>query len=168
MRYDARFLVVSHLSGARTFEDMVAIFQKGLDNSKVRPRTVFVDGSHVYQSAFNRVFYSRYKVDRVELLQRVGIRARQATNMVERIHETLKERTRLMRGLKTKETGQNTLDGYVVNYNRVREHQSIKMMPAQRAGIEITNGWSELIERATKDEAKAPETQQIAPEIVVS
>ncbi len=69
MRYDARFFVVSHLSGTRTFEDMVAIFQKGLDNSKVRPRAVFVDGSHVYQSAFNRVFYSRYNVDRVELFR---------------------------------------------------------------------------------------------------
>ena len=42
---ETRFLVVSHLSGTRTFEEMVAIFQKGLDNSKVRPRAVFVDGS---------------------------------------------------------------------------------------------------------------------------
>jgi hypothetical protein len=108
-------------------------------------------------------------VDRVELVQRIGIRARQTTNMVERLHETLKERTRPMRGLKTKETGQNILDRYAVNYNYIREHQSIKMMCAQRTGIEITNEWSELIERATKEEeARAPETQLITPEIVVS
>ncbi len=73
-----------------------------------------------------------------------------------------------MRGLKTKETEQNILDGYVVNYNYVREHQPIKMTSARRAGIKITNGWSELIERATREEANAPETQQIAPQIVVS
>ena len=165
---DTKFLVASHLSGSRTFQDTVTIFQKGLDISKTRPRAVFVDGSHVYQSAFNRVFYSRYKVDRVEFVQRVGIRARQTNNIVERLHETLKERTRPMRGLKTNETAKNILDGYVVNYNYVREHQTIKMTPAQKAGIEITNGWSELIEKATHEEAKAPMREQaVAPAIVV-
>jgi transposase-like protein len=129
-----------------------------------------VDGSHVYQGAFNRVFYSRYKVDRVELIQRVGIRARETNNIVERLHETLKERTRPMRGLKTKDTAQNILDGYVVNYNYVRPHESIKMTPAQKAGIQVTNGWSELIEKASKQEGKAQVEQQaqaIAPEITV-
>jgi putative transposase len=167
---DTRFLVASHLSGSRTFEDTVGIFQKGLEISKERPRAVFVDGSHVYQGAFNRVFYSRYKVDKVELVQRVGIRARETNNIVERLHSTLKERTRPMRGLKTKATAQNILDGYVVNYNYVRPHQSIKMTPAQKAGIQITNGWSELIEKALTQEAKAEieqKAQMIALEIMV-
>ncbi|MDG6967123.1 MAG: IS6 family transposase [Nitrososphaerota archaeon] len=166
---DTKFLVATHLSGSRTFEDTVAVFQKGLDNTKQRPRAVFVDGSYVYQSAFNRVFYSRYKVDKVEFVQRVGIRARQTNNIVERVHETLKERTRPMRGLKTSETAKNILDGYVVNYNYVREHQTLGMTPAQKAGIEITNGWSELIEKATQHEAKVdrPIAQEVAPEIMV-
>ena len=137
---DTKFLVASHLSGSRTFEDTVTIFQKGLETTKQRPRAVFVDGSHVYQSAFNRVFYSRYKVDKVEFVQRVGIRARQTNNIVERVHKTLKERTRPMRGLKSNATAKNILDGYVVNYNYVRDHQTIGMTPAQKAGIEITNG----------------------------
>jgi transposase-like protein len=167
---ETRFLVASHLSGTRTFEDTVAIFQKGLDTAKARPRAVFVDGSFVYQSAFNRVFYSRYKVDKVEFVQRVGIRARQTNNIVERLHETLKERTRPMRGFKTTKTAKNILDGYVVNYNYVREHQSIKMTPAQKAGIQIENGWSELIEKATREEATTEakaEPQAIAPTIEV-
>lgn len=167
---ETRFLVASHISGTRTFEDTVAIFQKGLDTAKARPRAVFVDGSFVYQRAFNRVFYSRYKMDKVELVQRVGIRARQTNNIVERLHETLKERTRPMRGFKTTKTAKNILDGYVVNYNYVREHQSIRMTPAQRAGIQIENGWSELIEKATKEEAMTEtkaEAQAIAPTIEV-
>ena len=167
---ETRFLVASHLSGTRTFEDTVTIFQKGLDTAKARPRAVFVDGSFVYQSAFNRVFYSRYKVDKVELVQRVGIRARQTNNIVERLHETLKERTRPMRGFKTTKTAKNILDGYVVNYNYVREHQSIKTTPAQKAGIQITNGWSELIEKATKEEATTEskaELEAVAPTIEV-
>jgi len=50
---DTRFLVASHLSGTRTLKDTIAIFKKGYEQSKVRPRAVFVDGSHVYNRAFN-------------------------------------------------------------------------------------------------------------------
>jgi transposase-like protein len=167
---DTRFLVASHLSGTRTFEDTVKVFQKGMNTAKARPRAVYVDGSYVYGSAFSRVFYSRYKVDKVELVQRVGIRARQTNNMVERLHETLKERTRPMRGFKHVESARNFVDGYTVNYNYVREHQAIKMTPAQKAGIQVRNGWSELIESAIKQEAKAQievEAQKVAPVIEV-
>lgn len=76
-----------------------------------------------------------------------------------------------MRGLKKKETAQAIPDGHVVNYNYVREYQSIKMTPAQKAGIQITNGWSGLIERATKEEVTAQaqvEAQPIAPTITVN
>jgi hypothetical protein len=38
----------------------------------------------------------------------------------------------------------------MVNYNYVRKHQTIKKTPAQAAGIQITNGSSELIDKATQ------------------
>lgn len=167
---ETRFLVASHLSGTRTFEDTVKVFQKGMDKAKARPRAIFVDGSFVYGSAFNPVFYSRYEVDKVELVQRVGIRAWQTNNIVERLHETLKERTRPMRGFKNMKMARNFVDGYTVNYNYVREHQAIKMTPAQEAGIQVGNGWSELIESAIKQDAKAQvevEAQKVAPTIEV-
>src|SRR5690606_13301448 len=97
--------------------------------------------------------YSRYKANRVELVKRVGIQARTTNNIVERLHGTLKDRLRPMRGLKNIEASKILLDGYVVNYNYVRKHQTIKKTPAQAAGIQITNGWSELIDRATQDQA---------------
>ena len=103
---------------------------------------------------------------RVELVKKVGIKARETNNIVERLHETLKERVRPMRGLQTKETARTLLDGCVINYNYVSEHQSIKMTPAQKARVQITNGWSELIERATK-EAKSV-VQATAPIIKVN
>lgn len=58
-----------------------------------------------------------------------------------------------MRGLRNEWVSKTILDGYVVNYNYVRKHQTIKKTPAQAAGIQITNGWSELIDRATQDQA---------------
>lgn len=152
---DTQFLVASHISGSRTFDDTVAIFQKGLDHSKARPQAVFVDGSHVYQGAFNRVLYSRYKVNRVELVQRVGIKARETNNIVERLHGTLKDRLRPMRGLKSMESSKAILEGYVVHYNYIRPHKSLKgKIPAAEAGITAPSNWKGLIEKATQSETQ--------------
>jgi transposase-like protein len=150
---ETRFLVASHLSGERSIEQTIKIFENANRIAKTRPKAIFVDGSNSYDRAFNKVYYSRYAAKRVELVKRVGIQARQTNNIVERLHGTLKDRLRPMRGLKNDEAAKVLLDGYVVNYNYIRKHQAIKMTPAQAAGIQITNGWSELIDRATKDHA---------------
>lgn len=148
---DTKFLVASHISGTRTFEDTVAIFRKGLEQSKAKPKTVFVDGSYVYNGAFNRVFYSRYKDERPELVQRVGIMARETNNIVERLHGTLKDRIKPMRGLKSFSSTKQILEGYTVHYNYVRPHQSLKgKTPSQVAGMDAPNNWKGLIEQATK------------------
>ncbi|MDH5779449.1 MAG: IS6 family transposase [Candidatus Bathyarchaeota archaeon] len=151
---DTKFMVASHLSGTRTLEDTVAIFKKGFVQSKVRPRAVFVDGSHVYSRAFNKVFYTLRKDTRPELVQRVGVRTRETNNIVERLHGTLKDRTKPMRGLKSFESTKLLLEGYAVHYNCVRPHQSLGgKTPAQAARMNTPSNWKGLIEEATKHEA---------------
>ena len=151
---ETRFIVASHLSGTRTFEDTVAIFKKGFEQSKVRQKAVFVDGSHVYTRAFNKVFYTMRKDTRPELVQRVGVRTRETNNIVERLHGTLKDRTKPMRGLKAFESTKSILEGYTVHYNFVRPHQSLKgKTPAQASGINMKSDWHLLVKEATKYDA---------------
>ena len=152
---DTKFLVADHISNTRTLEDAVVIFKKGVQQSKVRPRALFVDGSYVYNTAFNKVFYTMRKDTRPELVQRVGIRARETNNVVERLHGTLKDRTRCMRGLKSYDSTKLLLEGWSVHYNCVRPHQSLgNKTPAQAARMQVPNTWKGLIDEATKQEAK--------------
>lgn len=151
---DTKFLVASHLSETRTLKDTIAIFKKGVEQSKVRPRAVFVDGSHAYKTAFNKVFWTMKKATRPDFVQRVGVRTRETNNIVERLHGTLKDRTRPMRGLKDFESTNALLEGYTVHYNFVREHQSLGKTPAQVARTNAPDNWKELIEEATKYEAE--------------
>jgi transposase-like protein len=152
---ETKFIVASHVSGTRTLQDTITIFQKGRDQSKKNPKAVFVDGCNAYNAAFNKVFYSRYKAERVELIQRVGIRSRETNNIVERLHGTLKDRTRVMRGLKDQESTKAILEGYAIHYNYIRPHQSLKgKTPAQVAGIQGKTNWKSLIEEATKYETR--------------
>jgi len=99
--------------------------------------------------------YSRYKAYRVELMRRVGIRTRETNNVVERLHGTLKDRLKPMRGLKSVDTAQTFLDGWFVFYNFLRSHQSLNgNTPARISGITIeVENWKHMIQKATKSQA---------------
>jgi hypothetical protein len=95
------------------------------------------------------------KDTRPELVQRVGIRARETNNLVERLHGTLKDRTKPMRGLKSFESTKALLEGYAIHYNFVRPHQSLGgKTPAQASRTDAPSSWKGLIEEATRHEAQ--------------
>jgi putative transposase len=88
-------------------------------------------------------------------IRRVGIRTRETNNLVERLHGTLKDRTKPMRGLKSFESTKAILEGYTIHYNYVRPHQSLNgKTPAQASRMEVPSNWKNLIEEATKHEAE--------------
>jgi len=153
MDEDTRFIVAHLLTQSRTSEDAKNVFTQALERQ--RPTAFYTDGSFAYDEAMKKVFYTRYKANQVEWVRRVGIRARKTNNIVERLHGTLKDRLRPMRGLKNLESSEELLTGYVVDYNFCRTHSAIGKTPAQAAGIEV-KGWKQLIENAqvvaTKEE----------------
>ena len=75
-----------------------------------------------YEKGFKKVFCSRYKERRVEFVRRTGIKARETNNVVERLHGTLKDRLKHLRGLKSEETAKIWLDGWFVYYKFLRLH----------------------------------------------
>jgi putative transposase len=143
---DTKFMLAMHLSDSRTTLDVANVFKQGKDKATEKPKDVYVDGCVSYQSGFNKVLYDHHQS--VKLHQKVGIRARKTNNVIERLHVTLKDRTKPMRGLGEMGTAKVLLDGWNVHYNFVRPHQSLKgKTPAEVAGsnIHIENGWKDLI-----------------------
>jgi len=148
-----KFLVASHLSGSRTTEDVVQLFEESVKVAKRKPTSIYCDGLPAYVDGYNKVFRTLKKDTRPELIRRVGIRSVHNQNAVERLHGTLKDRLKPTRGLKGEETVRTLLEGWVVHYNYVRKHQTIKMTPAQASGINMKNDWHLLVKEATKSEA---------------
>lgn len=145
-----KFLVASHLSGSRTTEDAIALFEKSLRVAKKKPTSIYCDGLPAYVDGYNKVFRTLRKDTRPELVRRVGIRAVHNQNAVERLHGTLKDRLKPTRGLKGEETVRTLLEGWAVHYDYVRVHQTLGKTPAQASGITIKNDWHELVKEATK------------------
>jgi putative transposase len=155
-----KFLVAGHLSGSRTAEDCIALFEKSVKVAKSKPTSIYCDGLPAYVDGYNKVFRTMKAEGRPELVRRVGIRARHNQNEVERLHSTLKDRIKPTRGLKGEETVRTLLEGWIVHYNYVRKHQTIKMTPAQAAGITVKGEWHDLVKEATKEQAKKKEVPQ--------
>ena len=154
-----KFLVAGHLSGSRTTEDAVALFEKSIEVAKRKPVSIYCDGLPAYVDGYNKVFRTLKKEGRPELIRSVGIRNVHNQNAVERLHSTLKDRIKPTRGLKDERTVRTLLKGWVVHYNYVRKHQTLKMTPAQASGLTVKNDWYDLVKSATKDEATKEEKQ---------
>lgn len=163
---EIRFMVASHISTSRTDEDAVALFRQAKQRSRDKPRVIYVDGLGAYNKGYTKNFWTMRKEGRPKLTQKVGVSGKISNNPVERLHGTLKDRTKPIRGLGSNregsrykiETIRNVLKGWDVHYNFIRPHEALKgKTPAEAAGvrIELNDGWGDLITFATVYKTKA-------------
>ena len=73
-------------------------------------------------------------------------------NLVERLQGSIREREKVMRGLKSEATARTMIKGYRAYYNFIRPHMALNgKTPTQKAGIEIVsdgNKWLQLIKQS--------------------
>jgi len=147
---ETRFLIASHLSSTRTEKDAEKLFMMAKLRSKTRPKVIITDKLGQYNKAFNRVFYSNLKENRVIHLKSEGFTSEVNTNLIERFHGTVKQRTKVMRDLKEKTSARIVMDGYMTHYDFFLEHDYLDgTTPAQAGGIggDIEN-WGDLVDLA--------------------
>jgi transposase-like protein len=81
------------------------------------------------------------------------MRDRSNNNVVERLHGTIRQRNKIMRGLDDEVTAQTMMDGLRIYYNFIRPHMALNgQTPAQKAKIDNDSrqNWLSLIKKASK------------------
>jgi putative transposase len=143
----SRYLVASHLTRGRTHKDANAFFKVAKKQAKRDPRIIISDGLDSYRG--------EYGSNEVVHIAGVGIQAQINNNRVERLHNTMREREKVMRHLKRAQSAEKILKGFRVYYNYVRPHMALEgHTPAQEAAIPIqlgTNRWLDLIRQAARN-----------------
>ena len=94
---------------------------------------------------------------------RVGIRAPESNNLVERLHGTEKERIKVMRGFDNPAGKSALMEGFRVHYNLVRNHSYLGKTPGEAAGIAPIAGfrWSEILRLAKLPEPVGTEVRLV-------
>lgn len=139
---ETRFLLASNESSTRTTTDARQTFQQAKAIAGKKALTVVTDGSFSYDQAVRKEFatYSNPNPH----YRYVSLRARDSSNnRIERFHESFRQRDKVMRGFKGNQ--KQYAENYKTFYNFIREHQDLKMTPAQRAGITQKGNWKELL-----------------------
>jgi transposase-like protein len=157
---DTRFLLASHLTSTRGTKDAQALMEKAAKRAGKIPKVVVTDRLAAY-------------LDGIELAYGAEAKHRQGspfeiennTNLIERFHQTLKDRTKVMRALRNKDTLQKFTDGWLIHYNYFRPHMSLDdKTPAEVAGIKFPfRNWKDVIEQPYEVTARIPMPR---PEVV--
>lgn len=139
---DSRFLLASHLSGTRGTKDAQTIMERAYRRAGKVPKVVVTDKLKSYIDGVELTFGSETKHRPANKLA-----SEDGTQLIERFHSTLKERTKVMRSFLVRGTARKVLDGWLVHYNFFRPHLSLGgKTPAEAAGaISPFKNWEDVV-----------------------
>jgi len=142
-----RFLLATHLTTTRNMRSAVAVLTEANNRTIDTPSYIVSDGMRAYPDAIERVFGADS-----EHIRSKGLTAEINTNIIERFQGTVKERTKVMRGLKTMESAKIISEGFIIHYNFLRPHMTLKgKTPAVVAGLKLPfKTWIELVDYLSK------------------
>ncbi len=136
-----RFLLATHLSKRRTTRDAVQLFRKAKARAAKPPKRIRTDRLAAYIDGIEQVFGGDTRHVRT-----MGVRSPLHNNLSERLQGTLRERTKVMRGMETPNTAAIVMDGFMLHYNHMKPHHGLGgKTPAEVAGLEFRfRNWVEV------------------------
>ncbi len=148
---DTRFWIAQEVADTKYTHDARRLFQLGKEATGKRPETLITDGLPTYHDAYKKEFYTNYK-PRTEHVKEIRLSGEIHNNKMERMNGEIRDREKVMRGLKKGNTP--ILKGYQIFHNYLRPHEALDgQTPADKCGIKVEgdNKWITLIQNASKN-----------------
>lgn len=146
-----RFLLASHMSATRGIKDVKALMEDAAKRAGKSPKVVVTDSLLVYPDGIDLSFGSATKH-----IQSKGFDSQPNTNLIERLHGSIKQRTKVMRGLQSIPSAYLFMDGWATHYNFMRGHESLgDKTPAEVAGL--VSPFKDWLAVAREQEPSKPE-----------
>ena len=132
MDVDTRYVLASRVSRGRGINNARAVFRKALRAASGPPDTITTDGLAAYPEAIKTVFPKARHIVSAGIYEPIN------NNLSERLQGDFRQRTKTMRGLQTRRTAQDYLDGWVIDHNLFRDHETLGYKtPGEVAGVEL-------------------------------
>lgn len=147
-----RYVVASDYMKSRTIENLTRVLKKGKLATGEQIKVVTTDGLKGYPRVLRKAFgvNNKFKINPKVQHNIVIASERGFNHKIERLHNSIRDRTKIMRGFHgSLESARAIMKGYEIYYNFIRKHQGIdNKTPSEEAMPELTlskNKWLSLI-----------------------
>jgi len=161
---DSRYLLASHVSEKRTVKDAQILIEKAIERAGKSPRVILTDKLRAYVDGIDLA-----SLGLTEHRQSTPFVVADSTNMIERFHGILKQRTDAMHHFQDIDTARLLTEGWLIHYNFFKEHESLgNVSPAQHMKVTLPfSNWETIVrgfdyENEQKAEPYAPEPKTVS------
>jgi len=153
---ETRYWIAQEVADTKYRHDARKLFQLGKKVTENKPMTLITDGLQAYHDAYKKEFWTTRKETRTEHIRQITIRGVTHNNKMERFNGEVRDREKVMRGLKKTDTP--IITGYQIFHNYLRPHEGLNgKTPAEACGIKVEgkNKWITLIQNASCPKAES-------------
>jgi len=152
---ETRFWIAKEVAGDKFSKEATDyasnLFAQGKRITGKAPMTLITDGLHAYHLAWKRELHTFRRPQAKHIEHATWKRGVEDNRKMERLNGEIRDREKVMRGLKKPETP--ILSGYQIYHNYVRPHEALDgKTPAEACGIKIEgkNKWLTIIQNASQ------------------
>jgi len=152
---ETRYWIAQDVAGSKEIVDARVLFRKGQTATGKKPKVLITDGLKAYQEACQREWWTMKKETRTRHIRHITMKGEHNNNKMERLNGEIRDREKVMRGLKNE--GTPILKGYQIFHNYLRPHEGLNgRTPAEACGIQVQgdNKWETLIQNASLSNRK--------------
>lgn len=146
---ETRYWIAQEVATTKEGHDARGLFHEAKVVAGKRPQTIITDGLKSYHEAYNAEYFT-LKNPRTKHINTIKLSGDMNNNKQERFNGEIRDREKVMRGLKKDDTP--ILQGMQIFHNYVRPHEALKgKTPAEACGIDVVgdNKWLTLIQNAS-------------------
>lgn len=147
---ETRFWIAQQVADSKFTEDVRPLFREGKEIAGKKPDMLISDGAANFHEAYLKEYRSMV-APRTSHVRHIHLKGDHNNNKMERMNGEIRDREKVMRGLKKADTP--ILKGYQLYHNYFRGHESLDgQTPAEAANIKIEgrNKWITVIQNASK------------------
>jgi putative transposase len=146
---ETRFWIAQEVADSKEKHDASRLFHQAWFNAGKAPATMITDGLRSYSRAYKKELgWRRHDVKQTHVRE-IALAGQVYNNKMERMNGEVRDREKVMRGIKRTDTP--ILKGIQIYHNFIRPHEGLNgATPADRAGIKIEgdNKWLTIIQNA--------------------
>jgi len=149
---ETRYWIAQEVADTKYTHDARQLFRLSRAIAGKKPQILVTDGLKAYNEACNKEFYAHRLEDRTYHIRHVTLTGEHHNNKMERFNGEIRDREKVMRGLKREDTP--ILTGYQIYHNYIRPHEALEgKTPAEACGIKVEgkNKWLTLIQNASQN-----------------